>query len=101
MNSHRGQLCLNLRARSAANVLEHIAGLFLAIDRGEVAGTIGEELDPDKKKDGGNALEGENEAPPYGGQPVVDELQAEGEPVGDGNAQVVGDENVSEEGPTV
>lgn len=88
-------------AFAAADVDEDLAGFFVAADGGEVPRGVREHLDTGEEQQGGDALEAEEEAPADDGVAVADEGEAEGEPVGDGDAEVVRDEDVAEEAAAV
>lgn len=94
-------LFLDILVPAAADVLEDFAGLVEFVGRGEVAGGVWEHFDASEEEEGGEALEGEEEAPADGGVAVIEESEAEGDPVGDGDAKVVGDEDVAEEATSV
>ena len=94
-----GDLCeflLDLGAVTAAYVFEDLSRVVHTPDRGQVPGAVWEELDAGEEEEGGEALEGQQEAPPHVRVAAVDEGEAEGQPVGHGDAEVVGDEDVAE-----
>ena len=82
---------------AAANVFENLAGVFCPANGSEVTGRVGQHLDAGKEEDGRHALEGEQEAPADGRVSSIDKAQAKVEPVGDRDAEVVGDKDVAEE----
>lgn len=70
---HLGEFGIDSRRSAAADVLENLASFVVTANRGEVARRVGQELDTYDENDGGDALEGEEEAPTDGRETVVDE----------------------------
>lgn len=94
-----GRLChlceFHVDVVTTTNTLEHIAGLLAAPDADKITWRIGQHLDEECEEDCRKALEGEQEAPSYSriafeAVITLDKGQAEGQPVSNGNSEVVG-----------
>lgn len=88
-------LDVGIPGRPGADVFQHFERLFVSPDGSEEPGRVGQEADEDGEDDGGHALECEQESPADRGpafervRAAGDEGEAKGDPVGDGDAEVV------------
>jgi hypothetical protein len=67
---------------------QQVPGLFVAPNRGVVPRTVGQHFDEEDEQNRWDALECEEKAPADVGVAVVDEGEAEGEPIGYGDSEV-------------
>lgn len=95
------EFVLNFRGIATADMGKDFTGIVIATNGCKVTRGVGQRLYTKQQEDGRNALESEKKSPADVGVAIIDKRKAEREPVGDGDAQVVGDEDVSKKTTTM
>lgn len=94
-------LLYGFRIGRAADGVEDFACFFVSAYGSEVAWGVREHLDTREEEQSREALESEQEAPAQSRVSMIDEGETKVEPVGDGDAEIVCNENVTQEAATV